>query len=275
MSLHRDDSELTRLNANAAAKPVTVSKELFHVIASAQRIAQETDGSFDVTIRPIADLWGFIWKQHRLPAPTEIETTLVRVGYQHIRLNAPNHTVHFAKPGISIDLGAIAKGYAVDCAIEKLRELGVTNALVRAGGDLRAMGRPRDQAAWEVQLEDPERQGSRTTIRLNNAALSTSGNYENFFIVDGRRYSHILNPKTGLPIEGVAACSVRAATCMESDAWATALFVQGPEQSLTKFGERLAFQFTLIPSGSNHSAASVKVSSRWTQDYPTPSPPVN
>lgn len=275
MSLHREDSELTRLNANAAAKPVTVSEELFHVISSAQRIAQATDGSFDVTIRPIADLWGFIWKQHRLPTPSEIETVLAHVGYQHVHLNATNRAVHFAKPGISIDLGAIAKGYAVDCAIEKLRERGVTNALVRAGGDLRAMGRPRDRAAWEVQIEDPERQGSRTTIRLNSAALSTSGNYENFFVVDGRRYSHILNPKTGMPIEGVAACSVRAATCMESDAWATALFVQGPEQSLTKFGERLAFQFTLIPAGSNHSAASVKISPRWTQDFPTPTLPEN
>ena len=148
--------------------------------------------------------------------------------------------------GISIDLGGIGKGVAVDWAIAKLRSLGVTNAMVKAGGDLRVSGAPPGETHWTVQLEDPQKLGRRVRIPLRDAALSTSGNYENFFEVNGRRYSHILNPRTGLPVEGIAACTVIAPTCAESDLWATALFVHGVERSLHEFGQRLAIRFTTI-----------------------------
>jgi thiamine biosynthesis lipoprotein len=162
-------------------------------------------------------------------------------------LDAEKCTVHFLGPGISLDLGGIAKGYAVDCAVEKLRSVGVTNAMVKAGGDLRVMGAPPGKTNWIVQLEDPRKEGRRTKIPLRDAALSTSGNYENYFEIDGVRYSHILNPRTGWPVQGIVACTVIAPTCMESDALATACFVYGVEKSLEKFGARFPMRFTLTP----------------------------
>lgn len=269
MSIHRADSELARVNASAAANAVIVSPELFAVLQLAQDIATQTAGAFDMTIRPLADLWGFIWKQHRLPTTAELERTLPLVNFRQVQLDPATRTVRFVaadsrKPltpsggegvaegrvrDISLDLGGIGKGVAVDWAIEKLRSLGVTNAMVKAGGDLRVSGAPPGQTHWPVQLEDPGKKGQRRSISLRDAALSTSGNYENFFEVNGRRYSHILNPRTGRPIEGLAACTVIAPTCAESDAWATALFVHGVEESLTEFGARFAIRFTTITNG--------------------------
>lgn len=249
MSIHRADSELARVNACAATNAVVVSPELFAVLQLAQSISAETDGAFDITIRPLADLWGFIWKQHRLPTPAELDQTLPLVNFRALQLDPTTRTVHFLRPDVSIDLGAMGKGVAVDWAVARLQALGFTNAMVKAGGDLRVSGAPPGQTHWTVQLEDPQKQGRRRSIPLRDAALSTSGNYENFFEVNGRRYSHILDPRTGLPVEGIAACTVIAPTCAESDAWATALFVQGVERSLDQFGQRIAIRFTTITNG--------------------------
>ena len=266
MSIHRADSELSRVNAQAATNVVALSPELFNVIEQAQRIATETDGAFDVTIRPVADLWGFIWKEHRLPTEPELHAVLPRVGFRKVELDAPNRTIRFREPGVSIDLGGIGKGVAVDMAIGKLRELGITNAMVKAGGDLRVMGAPPGEAFWTVQLEDPRKKGRRVSIQLRDAALSTSGNYENFFEVAGRRYSHILDPRTGLPVQGIAACTVIAPTCTESDAWATALFVCGAEHGLVKFGDRFPIRFTLVPTDADNADSET----RLTESFPKP-----
>ncbi len=247
MSIHRVDSELSRVNSLAVSNAVPVSPELFKVLQIAQRLAVETEGSFDVTIRPLADLWGFMWKEPRLPAEQELKDVLPRVNFRHVELDACERTVRFRQPGVSIDLGGIGKGVAVDMAIAKLRELGVTNAMVKAGGDLRVMGASPGQEFWTVQLEDPLKQGRRINIPLRDAALSTSGNYENFFEVAGQRYSHILDPRTGLPVQGVAACTVIAPTCAESDAWATACFVYGAPQSLERFAGTFPLRFVLLP----------------------------
>lgn len=234
MSLHRADSELSRLNAREIEQ---VSEDLFKVLATAREISELTEGSFDVTLRPVANLWGFIWKEHRLPTETELAGALHNVDYRLVQLDAGRRKVSFLREGVSIDLGGIAKGYAVDCALEKMRQMGVTNAMVRAGGDLRVLGE------WDVRMEDPQKRGRRQTIRLRDAAISTSGDYENYFEIAGRRYSHILDPRTGLPVEGVAACTVIAPTCMEADALATALFVYGPERTAKKFGDSSNVRF--------------------------------
>src|SRR5438477_6482686 len=248
MSIHRADSELSQVNARASVEPVVLSADLWRVIAEAQDIAEQTEGSFDITIRPLADLWGFIWKEYRLPTDEQLKAALPRVNYRLVELDAEKRTVHFLKTDVSIDLGGIAKGYAVDCAIEKLRSIGVTNAMVKAGGDLRVIGVPPGKTNWIVQLEDPGKEGHRIKIPLRNAALSTSGNYENYFEMDGVRYSHILNPRTGRPVQGIAACTVIAPTCIESDAMATACFVYGVENSQAKFGARFPMRFTLTPT---------------------------
>lgn len=253
MSLHRGDSELVALNATAYDRWVTVSPDLFQVIAKAQSIACATAGSFDITIRPIVDLWGFIWKEYRLPTPGELESALPLVDYRLVELDPVGCRVRFSRAGVSLDLGGIAKGFAVDCAIEKLRSRGVTAAMVRAGGDLRVLGAPPGRRGWVVQLEDPDQAGKRRRITLRDEAVSTSGNYENFFMIAGTRYAHILDPRTGLPVRGVAACSVIAGTCMESDAWATALFVLGREEAFGRFNTKIPFLLTEEATSSSRS----------------------
>ena len=245
LSLHRPDSELVNLNRRAAKEPVHVSQELFTVIARAQEIAVATDGCFDITIRKLADLWGFISKQQTLPDPKDIASALTDGNYRDIIGDETRRTVHFQKPGLSVDLGGIAKGYIVDRVIQVLHEQGFTNALVRAGGDLRAGGAASGQDGWQVQIEDPNRQGKRSRICLRDLAISTSGDYENYLQIGRRRYGHILDPRTGWPVQGITSCSVIARTAIESDALATAFFVLGPERALARFGDRYRMRFVL------------------------------
>jgi thiamine biosynthesis lipoprotein len=248
MSIHRPDSELSRLNARATNQTVVLSPELCTAISAALGIARETKGAFDITVRPVADLWGFIWKQeYRFPTTAELDAVRQRVGFELIDLDETNCTVSFRRAGVSLDLGGIGKGYAVDRAIERLQLLGVTNAMVIAGGDLRVIGKPPGHDAWTVQLEDPDKRGARFLLHLPEGALSTSGDYENYFEHHGRRYSHILNPNTGMPVQGIAACTVVAPTCMESDAFATAAMILGVDHSLNTLGKRYAIRFTLRP----------------------------
>ena len=248
LSIHRRDSELARVNQRAAAGPVSVSPELFALLLQAQQISEHTQGAFDLTIGPLAQLWGFIWKEHRLPAPEELERVLPLIAYENLELR--DGTIRFLQPGMFLDPGGIGKGYAVDRAVTVLRDHGITSAMVKAGGDLRVLGLPPGADAWEVQIEDPAKQGARHTIPLREGALSTSGNYENYFEVDGVRYSHILNPQTGLPIQGIASCTVTAPTCLESDALATAFFVLGPETALARFGHNYGIRYLMAPPGS-------------------------
>jgi len=248
MSIHRADSELSALNRAAGQGEVAVSEDLFQVLQAAQSIHQRSGGAFDVTIRPVADLWGFIWKVHRLPTEAELRSALAKVGFEKVILNPQTLGVRITEPGVSIDLGGIAKGYAVDRAVERLKSMGVSSAMVKAGGDLRVLGLPPGEDHWQVQLEDPDKRGRRMALRMKSGALSTSGDYENFFDVEGRRFSHILNPRDGMPVEGVAACTVLAPTCMESDALATTFFILGEDQASRRYGRQYPALFVLRTS---------------------------
>jgi thiamine biosynthesis lipoprotein len=269
LSWHRADSELTRLNhaLRAATNPVPISQELHRVLRQAMEVARETDGAFDPTLAPLVEAWGFLSRENfRVPSAATLDALRRRVGWQLLEIPADRPEVRPLRPGVSLDLGGIGKGYAVDCAFDKLRSLGVTNILVKAGGDLRAGGAPPGQTHWSIWLEDPARRGARPLVRLRDAALSTSGNYENYFEHAGRRYAHILDPRTGWPVEGIAACTVVAPTCAESDTWATALFVLGPDATNRRHGDRLAARFTLPPARTTDPWR-VSVSSKWAAEF--------
>ena len=148
---------------------------------------------------------------------------------------------------MSIDSGGFGKGYAVDRAIAALQRHGIRHAMVKAGGDTRVIGLPPGQDHWPVWIEDPRKQGRRALIKLRHGALSTSGNYENFFEIDGRRYGHLLDPRTGYPVQGIGSCTATAATCMESDAYATAASVLGVARSQQLLGAKAGFRFVLFP----------------------------
>jgi thiamine biosynthesis lipoprotein len=232
MSHYREDSPLSRINKDAARTPVTVDRELFDFIALALSYGVESDGAFDVTVGPLMKAWGFFRGEGRLPAEAELTRARGVTGARHVNMNASDRTIRFDREGVEIDLGGIAKGYAVDRAVSILRREGVAAALVSAGGSTTyAMGSPPDRAHWSVEIQDPvDPRKIAFTVALKNRALSVSGVSEKSFVLEGVRYSHIMDPRTGRPAVGVLGVVVQAPTGTAGDAIDNVLFVQGVER---------------------------------------------
>lgn len=229
-------SELSRANAAFDTSEVALSVEAAEVVASALRIAQESSGAFDPTVEPLVRLWGFLDGTPRVPNAEDVTRTLARTGHDHVQIAPDGRTVATGRPGLRLDLGGIAKGYAVDRAIEVLAAAGIEHALVDLSGNMRALGHPPGRASWTLGVRDPEPSDDGTlhwfaSLRLEQDAVATSGNYEQFIDRDGRRYGHVLDPRTGWPVEGLDAVTVLAPTAMLADGWATALLVLGPERA--------------------------------------------
>jgi thiamine biosynthesis lipoprotein len=208
---------------------VPVDAELFDFVAECLRYSRESGGAFDVTVGPLMKAWGFFRGEGRLPGEGELEQARGRIGYQHVTLDPVRRTVRFERPGMELDLGGIAKGYAVDRAVAVLRARDVKAALVSAGGStVYGLGAPPGRAAWEVSVQDPV-VASRTalTVRLRDRALSVSGTYEKSFEVGGVTYSHVMDPRTGRPVPDVLGVAVLTRTGTAGDALDNALFVQG------------------------------------------------
>ncbi|HEY7510271.1 MAG TPA: FAD:protein FMN transferase [Vicinamibacteria bacterium] len=229
MSHYRPESPLSRLNREAAQGPVRVEPELFTFLAECLRYSRESEGAFDVTVGPLMKAWGFFRGEGRLPRDEEVAEVRARVGYRHVVLDAARGTVRFDRPGVELDLGGIGKGYAVDRAAAVLRARGVAAALVSAGGSTTyGLGAPPGERGWAVSVADPAHT-SRTalTLVLRDRALSVSGSYEKSFEVGGVRYSHIMDPRSGRPVQGMLSVAVLAPTGTEGDALDNVLFVEG------------------------------------------------
>jgi FAD:protein FMN transferase len=234
MSDYRPASELMRLCRQAGGEPVPVSDELFFVLSRAQEVSKKSDGAFDVTVGPIVRLWRRARRAHQLPDAEELAKARALVGYQNIRLDAKTRAVQLLKPGMQLDLGGIAKGYSADEALAVLKKHGITRALVAAGGDIAVGDRPPDAEGWKIgiaQLEDPDRTPSRYLI-LRNAAVSTSGDAEQYVEIGGKRYSHIVDPKTGLGLVGRQSVTVVARKGIDSDSLTKVVCVLGPKRGL-------------------------------------------
>lgn len=231
MSNYKPESELSQINREAAGEYVPVDPRLFGLLQLCQRLSEETDGAFDITVGPLMKAWGFFRGQGRLPSPLEIRDVLKHVGYRHVHLNANRRTIHFDEPGIELDLGAKGKGYAVDRAVDILRENGITSALVSAGASsIYALGAPPGDRGWKITVRDPfDPNKVAETIYLKNFSLSTSGNYERFFKVGGKMYSHIMDPHTGMPVGGMLSACAFTERATDSDGLSTAFYVLGVE----------------------------------------------
>lgn len=240
MSHYKKDSELSRVNREAAKAPVKVDPELFDFIAECLRYSRESEGAFDITVGPLMKAWGFFRGEGRMPGEAELALARNSVGYQHVILNREDGTIFFDKAGVQLDLGGIAKGYAVDRAAAVLKRRGVTNALISAGGSTTyAMGAPPGKPAWEIELQNPiARDKIATRVRLKDQALSVSGSYEKFFELNGKRYSHIMDPRTGWPVQGVLSVAVITGDGLSGDALDNVFYVLGVERgkaSMKKF----------------------------------------
>ena len=233
MSNYRPESELGGINRRAARQSVMVEPRLFQLIRDSLRYSEETGGAFDITVGPLMKAWGFFRGQGRVPSRSELSQVLKRVGYRHVKLDPATRTLRFDAEGVELDLGGIAKGYAVDQVVETLRANGVTSALVSSGtSSLYALGAPPDERGWKVTLRDPyEAEKIGDVVYLKNYSLSASGNYEKFFKLGGRTYCHILDPRDGRPVENMLATAVLAPRTVQSDALSTAFFVLGPVRS--------------------------------------------
>lgn len=229
LSHYRADSPLSRLNREAATGPVAVEPELALVLAECLRWSRDSDGAFDVTVGPLLKAWGFFRGEGRLPAEREIQAALAVVGYRHVVLDVERGTVRFDRSGVELDLGGIGKGYAVDRVVELLRRRGVRSALVNLGGSsLYGLGAPPGAEAWEVAVQDPTTPGRKAeTVALRDRALSVAGAYARSFQKDGVTYPHIMDPRTGRPVQGVLSVAVLSARATDGDALDNVLFVQG------------------------------------------------
>jgi thiamine biosynthesis lipoprotein len=229
LSHYRTDSEICDLNLRAPFGPVRLEPGLFRLIERAVRLSEATDGAFDPTAGPLVKCWGFFRGQGRFPDARAVAEARERVGVHLLELDADAFTIRYRRPGVELHLGAIGKGYAVDLAVASLRAVGIEAALVHGGtSTVYALGAPPGAAAWEVGLCDPGNREQRlAVIPLRDRALSTSGDYEQFFEWEGKRFSHILDPRTGRPAAGVRSATVLADNATDTDALSTAAFVEG------------------------------------------------
>ena len=214
LSKFRANSDISRINSSPSGQKVKVSFETIELIEKSRRFGRLTDGAFDITVQS---------------APTE------KPSFRKVRIDKRNQTVLLAKPGMVLDLGGLAKGYAVDKAVAILKKEGITSALVNAGGDIYALGRPRESEGWQIALQHPRQpKAVLTVLEIENKAVATSGDYQRYVKIDGQRHSHIINPHTGEACADVpASVTVLAADCLTADALATSVFVLGPQEGIS------------------------------------------
>lgn len=231
MSLYLPSSELCWLNAQAAHQPVQVEAGLFALLQTAAQISADTEGAFDITAAPLVKCWGFFQGEGMLPLPEKIAAARKLVGMKHVQLNGAEQTVRFGKEGMELDLGGIGKGYAVQRATEIMQKYGVCSALLHGGqSTVYALGTPPGEECWTVGIQHPlDSQRRVAVVHLRDRALSTSGFYERFFTVEGKVYTHLLDPRTGYPVREMLSASALAPTATESDALSTAFFILGVE----------------------------------------------
>ena len=237
---YEPNSELMQLCNAGPNKPFKASDDLFILISHSLEFARLTEGALDITCGNLTHLWRRTKRTHKLPPADRLQQALAATDWRAVQMDAKAHTITLLKPGMLLDLGGIAKGYAADAGLRVLREHGLTRALVMAGGDIAIGDPPPGEDAWEIKLRQfasstPKEELA--TVRLHNCGVSTSGDLYQFTEIDGVRYSHIVSPQTGLGLTERIACSVIAPNCMTSDALDTAICVMGKER-----GQKMAAQ---------------------------------
>ena len=255
MSNYKPESPLSQINREASKGPVLVEPELFNFLQRCVEYSRESDGAFDITVGPLMKAWGFFRGEGRIPWSFEIWNVMRNVGYQHLLFDLKQRTIRFGRSGMELDLGGIAKGYAVDRVVELLKEYKIERALVSAGGStIYGLGSPPDRPGWEVKIRDPiyphDPNKSTATMYLKNQCLSVSGNYEKFFKVRGFTYSHVMDPHTGRPVENMLSVAIVTQNGTDGDALDNSFYVQGVEKSkvlLSKYPGTEVFFF--LPDG--------------------------
>ncbi len=260
INFYSDKSELTEINRNAGLRGVKVSPETLDVIEKAIFAADKSGGAFDPTIGPVVKLWDFLHKKK--PSDREITQALPLVNYKDILIVRADATVFLKRKGMMLDLGGIAKGYAADLAVESLRKEGIVSGLVAIAGDIRTFGTKPDKSPWTIGIKNPRQTGKddeiMAKIRLSDKAISTSGDYERYFISEDRRYHHLLDPKTGMPASGCRSVSIVTDKAVNTDAFSTAVFILGVEKGMKLVKEMGMDALIIDTSGTIHMTDAIK-----------------
>ncbi|MBX7103514.1 MAG: FAD:protein FMN transferase [Gemmataceae bacterium] len=232
LSDYKPESELMKLCARAGTGPVIVSAELYEVLDHSQRLAAQSDGAFDITIGPVVRLWRLARRTRELPNADELKAALAKTGYRKVALDPKTKAVTLQVPGMRLDLGGIAKGYAGDAMIRALRDAGCPRAIVAAGGDVVAGDPPPGEAGWKVAIQPLDADDKPEPLTLANSAVSTCGDVEQFVEIAGVRYSHVIDPRTGLGLTERRSVTVTAPRGILADGLDTAAAVLGPERGI-------------------------------------------
>jgi FAD:protein FMN transferase len=272
LTVYRDDSEVSRLNATAHLGPVAVEAGLFGLLQNAITLSRETGGAYDVTSGALSEAWGFVKGPKRVPDPATLAEARARTGWHHLRLDPERRTVAFDREGIRINLGSIGKGYAIDRAVELIRAYPwPTSALVHGGrSSLYAIGSPpgRFGGRWEITLHNPfEPESPLGLFFLRNRALGTSGTAFQQFVADGRVYGHIIDPRTGEPALGPASVTVLAPSAAMADALSTAFYLLGPDAAASYVKAHPQIGAVFVEQGPDESAPRLSIFGLGEHDF--------
>jgi thiamine biosynthesis lipoprotein len=256
MSDYKNDSEIGIVNTNAAEKPIQVGEATFEVLQRSVEFSKLTDGAFDITVGPLVDLFRAAKETNIAPSREQIDNAKSKVGYEKLVLDPNKRTAKFTAEGMRLDLGGIAKGYGIDKAIEAMQKNGAIGAMVDIGGDVRCFGIPaKGRDHWLVGLQDPNLPADTPgldivlKLKINDGAVATSGDYQQFVIIDGKEYSHIIDRRTGTSSEGLSSVTIITDNATDADALATAVSVMGAEKGLALIEKLPETEAILIPSG--------------------------
>ncbi|MDD4657546.1 MAG: FAD:protein FMN transferase [Eubacteriales bacterium] len=233
LSAHLPDSDVAKLSRAAGIEAVAVNSATLAVIAESLDFGERTGGAFDITLAPVLRLYNFSPGKEQKPTQDQLGSAMPLVGWQKVELDPEAHKVYLTEKGMQIDLGGVAKGYIIDRCLDVLRENGIDFGLTNAGGDIGLLAEKPDGSPWRVGIKNPENPGTNfAIIEISQGAIATSGDYERFFIEGGKRYHHIIDPRTGMPGDKVRSATILAGSAQLADLLSTAVFVMGPEQGL-------------------------------------------
>ncbi len=263
------DSETSAINRNAGIKPVKVSRELFDLIKRAKKISEITDGAFDISYASMDKIWHFDGSMKQMPSPEAIKKSVAKVGYHNIILDPKNQTVFLKLKGMKIGFGAIGKGYSADKAKKLLISKGVKAGIINASGDMNTWGTQPNGQKWQIGITNPLHKNTVfATFPLTDEAVVTSGNYEKYVIFNGKRYTHIIDPRTGYPASGIISATIFAPSAELADALATSIFVMGTEIGIDRINQLPGIECVIVDDQDKiHTSKGIHIKKYLTKKY--------
>ena len=246
------NSQTAEINRQAGIKPVKVAKELYDLIARSIEISKITQGAFDISYAALDPVWFFDGRMKAVPSESERLKSVQNIGFKDLVLNAKEQTVYLPKKGMKIGFGAIGKGYAADATKKLMKSLGVSSGIINASGDLTSWGKKPDGTDWQVGISNPENPAKVFSwFPLRDAAVATSGNYEKYVTLEGKQYSHIMDPRTGMPVSGIKSVTVFAPKAELADAFATAVFIMGIDTGIDTISQLPGMSCIIVDAENN------------------------